>query len=367
MHVKTRVGLTIAASGAAVGAMLVPASPAAAAAPSITATWATQSLGLLVQDGDTITVTGTGFPASTGVAVGECSTVTGGAADCDTDPTGGGIGLGQTDANGAFTATFVARTETLGSASCGAGDSCFVVATTDPTAPNPNTNTAATDLPFDRLQISPRTNLKTGQLVNVVGGNFKPNGAVYVSQCTSTDQAQAQQKCDLSGFTQYTADANGDFTDQFKVHTGVVGNDGSKCVAGGVCFVAGTDNILNPTAGNLGGAQIQFAPPVATSLTAKSTKASVAAGHKFAIKGVLKAAGAGLNGAKVILYKVTSSGLSKIASKTTATNAAGVKGAYKFGGLTQKKTSKYQVKFKGAVIAGLTYKASASKVVKVTT
>lgn len=370
MHVKTRVSLVLAASGAAVGAMLVPATTAAAAAPAITITWATQAAGLLVQSGDTLNVSGTGFPASSTVYIVECSTNTGTATDCDQDPSNGGVAIGQTDANGAFTQGVVAVTETLGSATCGAGDTCYLAATTttDPTKVDPNTNYATGSFTFDRLQLSPRTNLKNGQAINVVGGHFKAGATVYVSECTSTDQAKAQTACDFNNVKTFPADANGAFTGTFTVHTGVVGSDGSKCVAGGVCYVAGTDNIFDPTSGNLGAAQVRFAPaPIATSLTAKSTKSTVAAGHKFAIKGVLSAAGKGLNGATVKLYKVTSSGLKFLAKRTTATNKAGVKGAYKFGGLTQKRTSRYQTKFPGATIAGVQYSKSASKVVKVVT
>ena len=99
-----------------------------------------------------------------------------------------------------------------------------------------------------------------------------------------------------------------------------------------------------------------------TVTTAKSTKSSVAKGEKFAVKGQVKAAGSGVNGLKVTLYKVKSSGLSKIASKTTAT-LKGKAGSFKFKGLTQKRTSRYQVKS----VANATYAASKSKVVKVTT
>jgi len=199
--------------------------------------------------------------------------------------------------------------------------------------------------------------------VNLSGAGYNASATVYVSECTSTDPQQALQKCDFSTIETYTTDANGKFTGVYhKLHTGEVGSDGSKCSPGGGCIIAGTDNAVNPGAGHIGGAKVLFAALKPTVTTAKSTKSSVDKGENFAVKGQVTAAGKGVNGLKVTLYKVTSSGLSKIASKTTAT-LKGKVGAFKFKGLTQKRTSRYQVKS----AANAVYAASKSKVVKVTT
>ena len=367
MSRNSRIAVGVIATAAAVGAALVPATQAFAAAPSITVTVNEPDPSLLAQDGDTVTVSGTGFPASTTVYVSECSTSTGTASNCDQTPADGGVTAGSTDASGAFTiSNLVVRTETLGSASCGAGDTCYVGATTDPTAPNPATNTAIGSFKFDRLQMTPRTGLTNGQSVSLTGGNFAANSQVYVSECTSLDPAQAQQKCDFNSVKVFPTDDKGAFTGAYPVHTGVVGADGSTCNPGATCVLAATDNILDPANGNIGGGLITFANITPTSLSAKATKSSVAAGKGFAIKGALKAAGAGLNGATVKLFKVTSSGAKSVASKTTATSKSGTKGFFKFA-VKQKKTTKYQVRFGGGTIAGTLYGASKSKVLKVTT
>lgn len=357
MHLKTRVTLGVVTIGAAVGAALVPTT-SAFAAPGVTVTWGTQSLGLGLQDGDTATVTGTGFPASTQVFVSECSTNTGTAADCDQTPADGGVTAAQTDANGAFTASLVVRTETLGSAACGAASTCYAAATTNPTAPDA-TNTALASMKFDNLQVSPRSNLKAGQPLNLSGAGYNPSATVYVSECTSTDPTTALQKCDFNSVETYTTDANGKFTGVYhKAHTGVVGSDGSTCNPGGKCIIAGSDSIANPGNGHIGGAQVTFAQLKALSVTAKASKSHVAKGAKFAIKGKATSGSTGVKGLSVVLDKIKSGSPVKVASGKTGTG-----GAYAFTGLKQKKTTKYVV----VITSQKGYKSATSKTVKVST
>lgn len=360
MLLKTRVTLGVVTVGAAIGAALVPAT-SAFAAPGVTVTWANQSDGLNLQDGQTATVTGSGFPASTQVFVSECSTNVGNVADCDQTPGDGGVTVAQTDATGAFTAPLVVRTETLGSATCGAGSTCYVGATTNPTAPDA-TNTGIGTMKFDNLQMTPRTGIKNKTLIHLVGAGYNPNATVYVSECTSAVPADALQNCDINSVDTFTTDANGGFTgDYTKVHIDPqVASGPFPCTPGKTCIVAGSDSIANPGAGHIGGAVVTFAALTKTVTTAKSTKASVAKNVKFAVKGKVTAAGNGVSGLKVTLYKVKSSGLTKIASKTT-----GSTGSYKFAGLTQKKTTKYETKT--AASSAKYTAASHSKVVKVTT
>ena len=353
MHLKTRVTLGLATVGVAIGASLVPTTSALAATPTLTVTM-NEPTGLNEQSGDTVTAVGSGFTASANIALVECSSIAADGSGCDQTPANARVV--QADSSGGFTVNnLVVTTGTKGNGTCGAGDTCFVAAANLAN----QTEAAADDFKFDNLQVSPRTNLKTGQLVNVVGGHFKPNAqqGVGISECTSADQSQVFQKCDLTHASFATTDANGAFTTTFKVHTGTVGGDGSKCNPGGSCIVAASDNFANPTAGNIGGAVVHFAQLIKTTTTAKAPL-TVAKGAKFAIKAKVTAAGTGVPGLRVTLYKVTSSGLTKIASAKT-----GSTGVHKFTGLTQKRTSRYEVK----TTANATYAASTSKVVKVTT
>ena len=356
MHLKTRVTLGAVTVVAAMGAALVPATTALAATPTLTVTM-NEPTGLNEQSGDTVTAVGTGYTAGATIALVQCSSVVPDGSGCDQTPANARIVTA--DANGGFTvADLVVTTGPKGNGTCGAGTQCFVAGANIAN----QTEAAADDFTFDRLQVSPRTNLKNGQVVNLVGGGFKPSAAAYVSECTSADPAQAANKCDLQNFATFPTDANGAFTGTYTVHTGRIGSDGSECKPAASCIVAASDNIANPTTGNLGASVIKFAALKPTATTAKSTKASVAKGEKFAVKGRVTAAGKGVNGLKVTLYKVTKSGLSKLASKTTAT-LKGKTGSFKFKGLTQKRTSRYEVKS----AANSTYAGSASKLVKVTT
>ncbi|HEX4654546.1 MAG TPA: neocarzinostatin apoprotein domain-containing protein [Mycobacteriales bacterium] len=355
MHLKTRVSLGVVTVGAALGAALVPATNAFAA-PTMTATWATQSAGFGLQNGDTANVSGTGFkPSSTAYLV-ECSG-TAGQANCDlatATPT-------PTDASGAFSVpAFAVHTGTVGDGACNANSTCFVAASTDPTGAD-LTQASAAPIQFDRLQVSPRTGLKNGSAVNLSGAGYAKSGNVYVSECNSPDKPTALQHCDAGIVKVFPTDANGAFTGTYTISVPINPSDPGPfaCTAGKTCILAGTDNLANPATGNIGGAIVQFAALTKTVTSAKGPSSSVAKGAKFAIKGKVTAAGNGVAGLKVSLFKVTSSGLTKL-GKTKATSSTG---GYKFAGLTQKKTSKYEVKS----AANSSYAASHSKVVKVTT
>jgi hypothetical protein len=264
----------------------------------------------------------------------------------------------MTDATGAFTANVTVKTGVNGdSTKCGAASTCFVNATTNATAPDPNTNAAGGQIAFDRLQISPRTNLKNGQTINVVGGGFNPSANAYVSECTSADPTQAAQKCDLTNFATFPTDANGGFSRTYVVHTGQIGSDGSTCDPGKSCIVAASDNVANPTAGHIGGGVVSFAQLKALAVSAKASKGHVAKGKSFKMSGKAKSAGAGVSGLKVVLDKIKGGTPSKVAGGKTGSG-----GAYSFK-LSQKKTTKYVV----VIASQKGYKAAVSKTVKVST
>jgi hypothetical protein len=359
MLLKTRVTLGVVTVGAAFGAVLVPATTAMAATPTLTVTVNTDpnATNLNAQSGGTVTAVGSGYTPGATIALVQCSSVVPDGTGCDQTPANARILAA--DANGGFTVNdLVVTTGTKGNGTCGAGSMCFVAG-----ANIANTaEAAADDFLFDNLQVSPRAGIKNATALNLVGANYTPGATVYVSECTSAVPADALQKCDINSVETYTADANGAFTGVYhKVHIDPqVAAGPFACAPGKTCIVAGSDSIANPGAGHIGGALVTFAALTPTATSAKSTKSSVNKGEKFAVKGKVKAAGNGISGLKVTLFKVTKSGLSKIASKTT-----GSTGGYKFAGLTQKKTSKYETKT--AANSAKYTAASHSKVVKVTT
>lgn len=353
MQLKTRAILGVVSVGAAVGAALIPATNAFAAA-SMTATWANESAGLNLQNGQTVAVSATGFKASSTAYVVECSGTTGQAA-CDT----GTLQTVQTDANGAFSiAAFPVHTGTVGNGTCNANATCYVAATTDPTGAD-LTQASAAPIQFDRLQISPRTGLKTGSVLNLSGAGYTANATVYVSECNSTDKATALQHCDAGLVKTFTADANGAFAGTYSATVGISASDPGPyaCTAGKTCIVAGTDNLANPGAGNIGGAVVGFAAaPVLKPLavTAHSNHKHIAKGKTFKISGKATSNGTGVKGLRAILRKAS--------GKSLASTTTGTGGSYVFSH-KQKKTTKYIVtiaKQKG-------YKAATSKVVKVST
>jgi hypothetical protein len=354
MHLKSRVILGAATAAAAIGAALVPSTSAFAATPTVTVDWASKAAGFGLQDGDTATVTGTGFPASSPVIVVECSA----AADPASCSAGSANTSQTTDASGNFTLTgYVIHTGAIGNGTCGAGGTCYVNATTNPNAPDA-TNTAGAAIALDRLQIAPRTGLKNGQLVNITGGGFSPNGTVYISECTSADPSKATQACDFNHIKTVPTDGNGAFaTTTFQVHTGVVGSDGSTCNPGGSCIVAGTDNVLNPANGHLGGSTVMFAQVKPLGVTAKSSVGHVAKGKTFKVTGKATSAGAGVAGLNAVLDKVVNGSLQKVAGAKTASGGSLV---FK---VTQKKTTVYKI----VIASQKGYAAAASKTVKVKT
>jgi hypothetical protein len=361
MLFKTRVTLGVVTVGAAIGAALVPATTAMAATPTLTVTVNTDpnATNLNAQSGGTVTAVGSGYTPGATIALVQCSSVKPDGTGCDQAPAD--ARLVPAGANGGFTVNdLVVTTGVKGTdgVSCGAGSQCFVAG-----ANIANTaEAAADDFLFDNLQVSPRTGIKNGTALNLVGAGYTPGATVYVSECTSAVPADALQKCDINSVETYTADATGAFTGVYhKVHIDPqVGSGPFPCTPGKTCIVAGSDSIANPGAGHIGGALVTFAALTKTVTTAKSTKSSVDKGEKFAVKGKVKAAGNGVSGLKVTLFKVTKSGLNKLASKTT-----GSTGGYKFAGLKQKKTSKYETK---TAANSTKYTAgSHSKVVKVTT
>jgi hypothetical protein len=360
MHLKTRVTLGVATVAAAFGAVLVPATTALAATPTLTVTINADAPTLNAQSGGTVTAVGSGYTPGATIALVQCSSVAADGSGCDQTPAN--ARLVTADSNGGFTvANLVVTTGPKGNGTCGASSTCFIAG-----ANVANTAEAgADDFKFDNLQVSPRNGLKNGTALNLSGAGYKPSATVYVSECTDVDPAKALQRCDINSVETYQTDANGAFTGVYhKTHTGPAVSEVGPypCKPGSSCIVAGSDSITNPNAADahIGGALVRFAQLTATKTVASGPK-HVAKGAKFAVKGKVTAGGNALAGVKVTLFKVTRSGLTKLGKAKTT----GSTGRVKFGSLTQKKTTKYELKT--AANQTKYTAASASKPVKVAT
>src|SRR5947208_16875548 len=106
-RIKLLVGLPVVAAAF----VLMAASPASAATPTVTASPAT---GLV--NGQVVTLTGSGYEANHGIFILEC--VSGaGASACDVNH----LKTVTTDATGAFSVTFPVATGVIGNGTCNAG------------------------------------------------------------------------------------------------------------------------------------------------------------------------------------------------------------------------------------------------------
>jgi hypothetical protein len=356
MHLKSRALLGVATVATAIGAALIPATNAFAA-PAMTATWATQAAGFGLQNGDNVNVSGTGFKPSTTAYLVECSGTTG-QSNCDLST----VQSTQTDASGNFTvAAFPVHTGTVGDGACNANSVCYVAGSTDPSGTD-LTQASAAPIQFDRLQITPRTNLKNGSVVNLSGAGYKPSSNVYVSECNSADKATALQHCDAGIVTVFPADANGAFTGTYKITVPPHPSDPGPlaCTAGKTCIVAGTDNLGNPGSGNIGGAVVGFAAaPVVKplSVSAKASTAHAGKGKTFKVTGKATSNGTGVAGLNAVLDKVVNGSLQKVASGKTVSG-----GGFTFK-VSQQKTTTYEV----VIAAQKGYAKGHSKTFKVST
>jgi hypothetical protein len=371
MHLRTRLTLGVAATIAAVGASLIPATNAFAAA-ALTATPSTS----LFENATTM-VSGSGFTPGQAVALAECNYARAQAlglsdpntlfAACDTDHAQ--LNAGTADAQGNFGP--VAFTVHVGQTGTDAQSICnfstngqCVIAAGDP---NTLTLIAAAPIAFSDVVATPSANLTNGQAVSVTGQGLPASTQVVVVECNVAN-GQDQAFCDTSGAGFGATDASGNLPAvAMTAKSGQIGSDpDSDCNAGnnGACgFAVADPATMQP----LGFAGITFAVThSSTALTITATKGKVDKGEKFAIKGRDTAAGAGVNGVTLKLQSRsnTSGKWSKIDEATTKSKD-GKAGYYKFGGLTEGKTKYYRVKSVKKTTAATIYDAATSPVVKV--
>lgn len=239
----------------------------------------------------------------------------------------------------------------------------------------PATMASAAVVPNAQLSIdSGNAPVSNGQTIFLSGSGYNAGAPVYLAECADITAGDPNSCDGLSVNTDkiaiVNADANGAFTHQaFTVHTGTTGN-GTCDSTSTTCGIAATDNPFDPTNSHVGGVPITFTAAPATAVTptvsAASTKAKVATGKAFAVKGKVVAAAKGVNGMTVKLYQRANAkkAWKKVASKTTATKK-GVAGTYKFGLKGLSHSEQYQVRSIATTLSGTVYKAAKSKTVTV--
>jgi hypothetical protein len=342
MRFSRKLALKVGAVGVAAGAILAPMS----AAHGTTGPTVVLSPSTGVNDGDSLTVTGSGFPASQPtVYIVQCHALTGQTA-CNI----GGLVLSSTDASGAFTAHITVHTGTIGDGSCNAGDTCYVGASTS-TTPD-STNYATGSFTFagppagPTVTVTPSTGVKNNQTVTVTGSNFKANQpTVYLIECSGTT---GQDACDVGTLNATSStDGSGAFTGHIKVHSGAVGN--GVCKAGKTCYIAAaTATDQSPGTYGIGTFTFAASTTVATTTTAKYSA------HKHSIGGKVTALGRGVKGLKTELDRKSGKHWLKVATTRTGTG-----GTYVYKHI--KKTGKYEVK----TLPTSKYRGSTSRIVKV--
>lgn len=320
------------------------------AGPAVTVTPATG-----VKDGDTVSVSGTGFPASQPTVYAlECGG-TGGQADCDISTLNAS---GSTDASGSFGPISIkVHTGAVGDKTCNAGDTCYIAAATSTTPDATNSATgsftfAGATTTGAAITISPTTNVKSGSDITVNGTGFAPKTAFYAVECSGTG---GQADCDTSALGQGTTDASGNVSGvKVPVHTGKVG-DGT-CNPGKTCYIAATTDITGQDKSQQAAATFTFGsgsvkPPAKPAKT--KTKAAYSS-KKQAISGEVTSKGSGVKGVKTKLeFKKGSHWKVVDSTKTKAS------GSFKFKHVT--KSGVYKVK----ALKNAKFKGSTSKKIEV--
>lgn len=238
----------------------------------------------------------------------------------------------------------------------------------------PASMASAAVVPNAQLSIdSGNSSVSNGETIYLSGSGYNAGQPVYLAQCADITAGDPNSCDGLSVNTDKivvgTADANGAFTHQaFTVHTGVTGN-GTCDSTSTTCGIAATDNPFDPANSHVGGVPITFTAAPATvtpTVSAASTKAKVATGKAFAVKGKVVAAAKGVNGMTVKLYQRANAkkAWKKVAAKKTATRN-GVAGAYTFALKGLSHSEQYQVRSVATTLSGTVYKAAKSKTVTV--
>ncbi len=219
------------------------------AGPSITVTPATG-----LKNGQTVTITGSGFVAGDSLFAVECLTTATSSAGCST---AGATPITAKSDGTLPSTTFTVATGTIGTGTCGtsANDlagcviSVSTLSNTD-AAFAPITFAAASTGPS--ITVTPATGLKNAQTVTITGSGFVAGDSLFAVECLTT--ATSSAGCNTAGATPITAKSDGTLpSTTFTVATGPIGtgtcgtsaNDLAGCVIS-VSTLSNTDAAFAP-------------------------------------------------------------------------------------------------------------------------
>jgi hypothetical protein len=265
----------------------------------------------------------------------------------------------MTGADGSISTTYTVHTGAIGNGTCAPGSTnCFLVATTDPAAPDPSTNTAIHPIAFKALPsitVVPSKGIHDGDKVKVSGKNFPANTSYVAVVCSSkTDQS----KCDVTDgdvdLSHQMTDNNGSFSNA-KLPVYAKGTNAGVCKPGGPCFVAVTTDISGQGADKSQDATARI-HLVGNTIATKTHAAFVSKTSK--IVGTVKAHHKGVAGLKEILDRRKGGHWKKVDSFKSH------KGG-KFHSSKLTKSGKYRVKTPKQTKGSKTYGSSHSKAIHV--
>ncbi len=218
---------------------------AAIAGPSITVS---PSTGL--KNGDTVTITGSGFTAGDSLYAVQCLATATSAAGCNA------AGATPITANSDGTlpsTTFKVTTGTIGTGTCGTSASdlsgCVISVSNATAGDAAHAAITFAALTGPTITVSPSTGLKNGETVTITGSGFTPGDSLYALECLAT--ATSAAGCNAAGATPITANSDGTLpSTSFKVTTGTIGTGACGTTAANVrdcvitvATVTGTDAV----------------------------------------------------------------------------------------------------------------------------
>jgi lysophospholipase L1-like esterase len=200
-------------------------------------------------DGQSVTVTGSGFPPSDFIPLIECQSFATRDSQCEFELEG----FAQTDQTGAFSTSMnVARLLETGTTTidCAQRQACEIAAANEE-ADTIEASTPVTfkDVPLPTLAVTPATDLSDGQNVTVTGANFDPGSTVTFTECP-LGQADFLYGCDSDTTGQAMAGPTGTFTTTYSVArilttNGGLGGGTVDCAVAPGCVLAALGNVDN--------------------------------------------------------------------------------------------------------------------------
>ncbi|MHB8335112.1 MAG: neocarzinostatin apoprotein domain-containing protein [Acidimicrobiales bacterium] len=243
---------TLAGTLVASGPITFATASSTPAGPSITVTPATG-----LKNGDTVTITGSGFTAGDSLFALECLVTATSAAGCDT--TGATPITANSDGTLPST-TFTVTAGAIGTGTCGTSASdltgCVISVSNASAGDAAHAAITFAALASPTINVAPSTGLKNGETVTITGSGFTAGDSLYAVQCLAT--ATSATGCNVAGATPITANSDGTLpSTTFTVTAGAIGPGacGTKAANARACVItvataAGTDS---------GAAPIQFA------------------------------------------------------------------------------------------------------------